>query len=100
MSDTPNKAQAYLLLGIACVPLLFYPFLVIANLMSLAAGNAGVGALAFVVSQAFLWTTTLYPVVLVACFVVFRLRKRMVWAAMPLYYLAGCTALFVWWARF
>ncbi len=64
------KLCAYLLLVVGGLPLPIYPFVLLANVMSLAAERAddksGSVSLLLVV-KAFLWSSTAYPLVYVPC---------------------------------
>jgi hypothetical protein len=61
----------WILLIIGAVPLLVYPFILIANIMSFAGtqGSAPVSASQWIMSKAFLWSATLYPVVYIGCLI-------------------------------
>jgi len=57
----------YILLVLAGLPMLAYPFVLVANVMSLAAGPPGDTSKRSVplVVRAFLWSSTLYPLVFI-----------------------------------
>ena len=65
-----SRAEMIVALVVGAVPLLIWPFMLLANLMSLAAWSLPTGVrpslLQTLVSQLFLWSSTLYPLVYLA----------------------------------
>jgi hypothetical protein len=63
------KYRYWVWLAIGGLPLLIYPFILLANIMSLAATPSPkpVPILLWLFSKAFLWGSTLYPAVYVFC---------------------------------
>lgn len=102
-SPTPAKANIALLAAGGGV-LIVYPFCLIANVMSLAAlpATAGIGLLPSLARKAFLWGSTIYPVLYLfaAGMSVFlssndrQMGTRRI-AQAPLIYLAGLLLCFV-----
>ena len=93
-------------LALGAIPLLAYPFLMVANVMSLAAEppHYPVSLGLRLSSQGFLWSSTLYPIVYFGCaimafvqshFEIDRDARR--YALLPLLYLIGVIALFLIW---
>lgn len=85
----PHPIRGLLLLG--ALPLLIYPFCLMANLMGFAAPTPPRG-----VFKAFLWSSTLYPIAYLPAAGVAavlasndRLRAARVFAGLPLLYLLG-----------
>jgi hypothetical protein len=98
------RVLLWLVLG--AIPLFIYPFLLIANVMSLAGepSHNPVSLALRLSSQGFLWSSTLYPVVYVGCAIMSVIQSQ--WgdgrtaercALLPLLYLVGVAALFLLW---
>jgi hypothetical protein len=96
----------WLWLFLGAIPLLIYPFLMIANVMSLAAERPHnpVPLVLWLSSQGFLWSSTLYPVVFLGCAIMSLVqshcrddRTAERYALLPLLYLSGVVALFLLW---
>lgn len=87
---------------VTALPLLIYPFVFIASIMSLAGGLTGEESFLLIVSaQLFLWTSLCYPLVygvamLGAIITDNKARKR--WIYLPYWYLMSCIMFFIlWW---
>jgi len=88
------------------LPLMIYPFLLVANVMSLA-GNPSSEPVSLVVqlaSQGFLWGSTLYPLVYIPCALIAVLCSfgesdhiAVRFAFMPILYLGAVIACFFLW---
>ena len=100
----------WILLIIGAAPLLIYPFVLLANVMSLAAtrvpSQPPVPLMQELTSRAFLWSSTLYPIAYIVCALAAFTAARgahgaaaWTWAAAPLGYLVLCVLLmFAWMA--
>ena len=96
----------WILLIVGAVPLLIYPFILIANIMSFAGtpSSTPVPASQWIMSKAFLWSSTLYPVVYFGCLIAAIVCSRsgdsamaFKLAAAPLAYLVLCVLLMFGW---
>lgn len=95
------KTATILLLVFAAVPLLIYPFVLLANVMSLAGTRSGSEPMGQVlVSYAFLFTSTLYPLAYLICAILSvaamkrgRERAGLYWGIGPIAYLLGIVLL-------
>ena len=96
----------WLLLILAGLPLALYPFLLVANIMSLAGHQSPdpTPLLLRLTANAFLWSSTLYPVVYMACVVLAISLSAMgststaaKMSLLPLCYLALVVAFFCGW---
>lgn len=63
------KSYYWILLIVGGVPLLIYPFILLANVMSLAGTKSStpVPLMQTLIANAFLWSSTLYPLVYIGC---------------------------------
>ena len=100
------KQRYWILLIVGALPLLIYPFILLANVMSLAATKTStpVRPLQNLTSTAFLWSSTAYPIVFVVCLLAAIASSRsahgtaaLMFAIVPLAYLALCVLLFIGW---
>jgi hypothetical protein len=99
------KAATILLLVFAAVPLLIYPFVLLANVMSLAGTRTGSEPVGQVlVSYAFLFASTAYPLAYLLCLIFSivamktgREQAGLYWSLGPFVYLLGLGLLFVLW---
>lgn len=93
------------MLLLAAAPLLIYPFILIANIMSFAGTPSSTPPpiLATLTSMAFLWASTLYPLIYFPCLIAAIATARtnpsrsLQLAAAPLAYLGLCIMLFFLW---
>lgn len=100
------KSLYPLLLVLGALPLLCYPFVLLANLMTLAGHRSGHESLGLMVAvYAFLIGSTAYPLVYFLCFgfVIVRLKEKKVRAAIrysaaPLLYIALLAILMMFWS--
>lgn len=100
------KHRIWLWLVLGAIPLLIYPFLMVANVMSLAAEppHYPVSLALRLSSQGFLWSSTLYPLVYFGSAIVALIQSHFQndraarrYAVLPLLYLIGVIALFLLW---
>lgn len=100
------RSYYWILLIVGALPLLIYPFILLANIMSFAGTKSStpVPLMQTVMSQAFLWSSTLYPVAYVACLIAAVTCSRsgngamaLKLAAAPLLYLGLCVVLMIGW---
>ncbi len=107
-STSVKPSYYWILLMIGAAPLLIYPFVLLANVMSMAAtrvpSQPAVPLLQSLTCNAFLWSSTLYPIVYALCAIAAVISSRSgggttVWvlAAGPLAYLVLCMLLLVAW---
>lgn len=96
----------WILLIVSALPLLIYPFVLLANIMSLAAPRSStpVPMMQWVMANAFLWSSTLYPIVYLACLIAAivcakqgDMPKAMVLSAASLAYVGLCIVLMIGW---
>jgi hypothetical protein len=92
-------------LALGFAPLMIYPFVLLANIMSLVAERPADASLPFAF-LAFFWTSLAYPIVWICCAAGavgysnrddYRIATRI--AIVPLFYIAMVTALFCWWGH-
>lgn len=97
--DRKLQNKLALLRGLALVPLLIYPAVLLAGLMAIAApGTGSIHSLSDAVAFLFIYGSLLYPVTVGLCLVVNRRRRSLRIAAIPLWHLAIVVALgVVWW---
>ena len=99
------KIVSIIALALGGVPLLIYPFVLLADVMSLAAPKSGKhSTLLTVVSRAFLWTSLAYPIVYMLCVSQTRLMLKKMqeeaalgFSVVPLGYLVLVVVLFFAW---
>jgi hypothetical protein len=99
------KIVSIIALALGALPLLVYPFVLLADVMSLAAPKSGKhSTLLSVVSRAFLWTSLAYPIVYMLCVSQARLMLKktheeaaLVFSVVRLGYLALIVVLFFAW---
>ena len=73
-----------ILIGIAALPMLIYPFVVLANVMSLAGHrNPDSSFIELLPARLFILVTTLYPFTLVGAFYLFRKKVNILFAVLP-----------------
>lgn len=84
---------------IAGVPLLLYPFVLIANVMSLAAEPTGQPAplVLTIICYAFLAASSSYPATYIVSLIIYRQRKRLLYAFAPLVHIAVVVLLHLLW---
>ncbi len=101
------KLRAWVVLIPAGIPLIVYPFVLLANVMSLAGHQSAEPCppALLVASQGFLWSSTLYPVVYVVCArTALAMSRKMktglalLLALLPIVYLGIVAAFFAAWA--
>ncbi|WP_416438449.1 hypothetical protein [Phnomibacter sp. MR] len=88
---TTSKHENYLsiLKALGILPLIIYPFVLLPNLMAL--GGHGGGSFT---AKAFIYSSTFYPVTLIAS-LWFNKQRKLIIAALPLFHLGFCI-LFYW----
>ena len=100
------KHRIWLWLALGGIPLLIYPFLMVANVMSLAAEppQYPVSLALRLSSQGFLWSSTLYPLVYIGCAIMSLVQwhrqnghAAQRYALTPVLYLLGVVALLLLW---
>ena len=99
------KTSSIVALGVSGLPLLIYPFILLANVMSFAGHKTGnEPAILVFVSSAFLWASTLYPIPYVFFFLRAKSeskkrngKKETVFALAPLVCLAILGMLMIAW---
>lgn len=107
-SSSVKPSYYWVLLVIGAAPLLIYPFVLLANVMSMAAtrvpSQPPVPLMQSLTCNAFLWSSTLYPIVYGICAIAAIVSSRsggltMSWllAAGPLAYLVLCVLLLAAW---
>ncbi|MEO3946073.1 hypothetical protein [Gorillibacterium sp. CAU 1737] len=81
------------------LPLVIYPFILIANVMSLAAPTNGQGGMLLFISRAFLILTTIYPISYFGCLILFYALKKqtLLVAGIPYLHLTLIAILFFLW---
>lgn len=91
---------------LAGLPLLVYPFLLLANVMSLAGERTPGDGKAWLASRLFLWSSTAYPLVFMACFALAWAaqgrgdgKRALALSVLPLAYLLLVALLFINWQR-
>lgn len=96
----------WILLIVGALPLLIYPFILLANVMSLAGTKSStpVPMTQWLAAKAFLWSSTLYPVVYLGCLIVAITcarsgdgSKALLFAIAPLAYFGLCILLMFAW---
>lgn len=92
--ETSPKHENYLsiLKTLGILPLIIYPFVLLPNLMAL----AGHGGNSFV-AKAFIYSSTFYPVTLIAS-LWFNKRRTLIIAALPLFHLGFCIVCYWFWS--
>ena len=107
-STSVKPSYYWILLVIGAAPLLIYPFVLLANVMSMAAtrvpSQPPVPLMQNLTCNAFLWSSTLYPIVYAVCALAAVMCSRsggvtMAWvlAAGPVAYLVLCALLLAAW---
>lgn len=99
------KAACIVFLVFGALPLLLYPFVLLANVMSLAGPRTGAEPLGqTLVSFAFLGATTAYPLAYLLFLVLSvvrlkqgRLQPALIWSLAPMGYLVGVVLLLLLW---
>lgn len=100
------KQYYWILLIVGAAPLLIYPFILLANVMSLAGTKSStpVPFLQNLAATSFLWVSTLYPVAYAICAIAAVACSRsgngsmaLTLSAAPLAYLGLCVLLFMGW---
>ena len=96
----------WILLIVGALPLIIYPFILLANVMSFAGtpSSTPVPLMQKLISMAFLWASTLYPVVYIGCVIAAITYSRggdpamaFKLSAAPLAYLGLCVLLMFAW---
>ncbi len=100
------KSYYWIFLIVGGLPLLIYPFILLANVMSLAGtqGSTPVPISQWLAAKAFLWSSTLYPLVYLACLIAAIAcsrggdgQKALMLSIAPLAYVGLCVALMFLW---
>jgi hypothetical protein len=95
-----KRFWSLLFLIIGAVPLLVYPFVIIANIMQLAAGPSGEeNILLIVIVKLFIVCTSTYLLTYLICLVSYIRKKsrRLLFSLIPLIHLAIAWLLFILW---
>ena len=100
-----QKVSSTVLFSFAAIPLLIYPFVVVANLMTIAGNQNGSELIThLVVVYTFIALTFLYPVIYVVCLLTFVLtrqtNKKLLLAKIPLGYILLCLCFLGIWSVF
>jgi hypothetical protein len=95
--DIKHQNKLALLRGLALVPLLLYPAVLLAGLMAIAAPDAGsIRSLEAAIGFSFIMSSLSYPLTVIIC-LVFNRRRSLRRASIPLWHLGLCVVLGVLW---
>ncbi|WP_107039647.1 hypothetical protein [Brumimicrobium mesophilum] len=84
MNNKRTKLTGFILIGISAIPLLFYPFVLLANAMSLAGHKAPDSSFFDVfIPYFFIIATTVYPITIIVSLLLFRYKKNIKFAFLP-----------------
>jgi len=84
MNNKRTKLKGFILIGISAIPLLFYPFILIANAMSLAGHKAPDTSFYDVfIPYVFIISTTVYPITIIVSLLLFLYKKNIKFAFYP-----------------
>ena len=96
-TDKIYNVVATVVMVLSCLPLVFYPAILMAGVMGLAAPPNKVMSATLFVSKAFLWLSLLYPVWWAISAAVYAFKSAVVGSTMAAGYLLLCLALFAAW---